>query len=77
MVQLVHIGAGADEQIEATADRFDIDPAVVADSPFLLMGSVEAVVDKLERLRQDIGISHVVVRDAEAFAPVVDALAGR
>ncbi|MEP7115339.1 MAG: TIGR03621 family F420-dependent LLM class oxidoreductase [Ilumatobacteraceae bacterium] len=77
LVQLVHIGMGADEQIEATADRFEIDPAVIADTPFLLMGSVEAVVDKLERLRRDIGISHVVVRDAEAFAPVVDALAGR
>jgi probable F420-dependent oxidoreductase len=77
LVQFVHIGAGADQHIAATAVRFDIDPALIADTPFLLLGSVEAVVDKLERLRRDIGISHVVVRDAEAFAPVVDALAGR
>jgi hypothetical protein len=35
------------------------------------------VIDKLERLREELGISHVVVRDADAFAPVVDALAGR
>jgi len=42
-----------------------------------LLGSLEQIVDKLERLRQDVGISHVVVRDAEGFAPVVAALAGR
>ena len=43
----------------------------------MLVGSVEQVVDKLERLRADLGISHYVVRDAEQFAPVVAALAGR
>ena len=38
---------------------------------------VEQIVDKLERLRADLGISHYVIRDAEQFAPVVAALAGR
>ena len=46
-------------------------------TPFLLIGSVEQIVDKLERLRDDVGISHYVIRDAESFAPVVAALAGR
>ena len=64
LVQLVDIGADVgDDQIEHT--------------PFLLSGSVEQIVDKLERLRDDVGISHYVIRDAESFAPVVDALAGR
>jgi probable F420-dependent oxidoreductase len=76
LVQLVHIGAGADEKVEATAERFGIDRALIDSTPFLLLGSVAEVVDKLERLRSDVGISHFVVRDAECFAPVVDALAG-
>jgi hypothetical protein len=35
------------------------------------------LIDKLERIRERTGISHYVIRDAEAFAPVVAALAGR
>ena len=41
------------------------------------MGSLEQVIDKIERLREQLGISHYVVRDPEGFAPVVEALAGR
>ena len=77
LVQLVQIGGGADEQIEAVAERFELDRSIIDRTPFLLIGSVEQVVDKIERLRSDVGISHFVVRDAEGFAPVVDALAGR
>jgi hypothetical protein len=54
-----------------------VDRELVASSPFLLFGSVEQVVDRLESLRDSLGISHVVVRDAADFAPVVAALAGR
>jgi probable F420-dependent oxidoreductase len=77
LVQLVHIGAGADEQIRTTAEKFDLSRERIVETPFLLIGSVEEVVDKLERLRLDVGISHFVIRDAEGFAPVVAALAGR
>jgi probable F420-dependent oxidoreductase len=77
LVQLIDIGPATDDQIAATAERFEIATDQVADTPFVLIGSVEQVVDKLERLRADVGISHYVIRDAEAFAPVVAALAGR
>lgn len=59
------------------AERFELDEDVVDDTPFALCGSVEQIVDKLERVRERTGISHYVVRDPEAFAPVVEALAGR
>ena len=77
LVQLVEIGANAGDQIAAIAERFEIAADQVEHTPFLLIGSVEQVVDKLERLRNDVGISHYVIRDAEGFAPVVAALAGR
>jgi hypothetical protein len=35
------------------------------------------VVDKIGRLRERLGISHYVIRDPEAFAPVAAALDGR
>ncbi len=77
LVQYVYIGADADEQKESTAERFEISRDTIDETPFVLIGSVEEVVDKLERLRSDVGISHYVVRDTEGFAPVVAALAGR
>ena len=53
--------------------RFGISAESIDGTPFVLIGSVEQVVDKLERLRVDVGISHFVVRDPEGFAPVVAA----
>jgi probable F420-dependent oxidoreductase len=77
LVQLVHVGPDADQQAEAASTRFDVSRELIDGTPFVLIGSVDEVVDKLERLRSDVGISHFVIRDAEGFAPVVDALAGR
>lgn len=77
LVQLIDLSADAGDQIAATAERFEIATEQVEHTPFLLIGSVAQIVDKLERLRNDVGISHYVVRDAEGFAPVVAALAGR
>jgi probable F420-dependent oxidoreductase len=57
------------------ADRFGVAADVVESTPFLLSGSVGQIVDKIERLRDQVGITHYVVRDAEGFAPVVEALA--
>ena len=71
LVQIVHVGMGADEHVEANAQRFGVSRELIHETPFLLIGSVERIVDKLERLRRVVGISHVVVRDAEGFAPVV------
>jgi probable F420-dependent oxidoreductase len=77
LVQFLHVGTDADDQIASTAERFEVSRELLEETPFVLIGSIEQVVDKLGRLRADIGISHYVIRDAEGFAPVVDALAGR
>lgn len=76
LVQVVHVG-GEVPSVSELASRFELDEAVVPDSPFILAGTVEQLVDKLERVRERTGISHYVIRDAEGFAPVVTALAGR
>jgi probable F420-dependent oxidoreductase len=76
LVQFVGIGAGA-PTAEDLAARFEVDVEAIRDTPFALFGSVEQVVDRVERLRERLGISHYVIRDPENFAPVADALSGR
>lgn len=76
LVQQTVIGDRAAAAIEQMADAGDMDRELLESTPFALIGSVEQVVDRLETLRQDLGISHVVIRDAAGFAPVVAALAG-
>ncbi len=76
LVQFTSVGADSPTP-EELAGRFGLDADVVEETPFALSGSVEQVVDKLERLRETLGISHVVVREVDGFAPIVDALRGR
>lgn len=47
--------------------------------PYLLFGSVEQMVEQLQRTREQFGISYFVIGDdsMEAFAPVVARLAGK
>jgi probable F420-dependent oxidoreductase len=77
LVQRTVIGSGAEAAIDDAARELHLDRAVVESTPFLLFGTVERVVDRLEGLRESLGVSHVVVRQAAEFAPVVAALAGR
>ena len=76
---LVQFAACGDDtpSVSELADRFELEPNVVEESPFILSGSLQQLIDKIERLRERVGITHYVVRDPEGFAPVVDALAGR
>lgn len=75
LVQFTSVGPDAPPASEL-AERFNLPEEVVEQTPFALFGSLEQVVDKIERLREHVGISHFVIRDPEGFAPVVDALTG-
>jgi hypothetical protein len=52
---------------------------VLATHPHALIGSVPEICDQLEQRRGELGVSYINVaqRSMEAFAPVVDRLAGR
>jgi probable F420-dependent oxidoreductase len=76
LVQMVAVDSDVPSADEL-AKRFDVDVAVVADTPFALAGSVAQLADKLERIRAATGISHYVIREPDVFAPVVATLAGR
>jgi len=76
LVQMTHVGDGADGAAATSAERIGCAPELVDGTPFLLFGSVAEVIDKLHGLRDELGITHFVVRDPDGFAPVVEALAG-
>ena len=48
------------------------------DSPHVFIGTVDQLVDKFTRLRDELGISNIMIGSAmDEFAPVVERLAGR
>lgn len=63
---------------ESVAPLFGLTPEEAAEVPLALAGTVEEMVETLQRRRQEYGFSYIVVHDPEMeeFAQVVAALAG-
>jgi len=62
----------AAEKIAADTPGLEVDHAL--STPFLALGTHEEMAQHLLTCRERWGISYYVVRDIEAFAPVIDAL---
>ncbi len=69
----------ARETAELLAPAFGTDAEGLLESPMVLLGTVDEIVERLEARRQRWGYSYIVVPQsaAVAFAPVVARLAGR
>jgi probable F420-dependent oxidoreductase len=69
----------AAEQFARERARPGTTPEQVLASPYQLLGSINQIIEQLQRLRELFGISYFVVGDdnMETFAPVVAQLAGR
>jgi len=72
------VGDAGDAAAKGMAAAFGFDEEEMRAHPHGLFGSVDAICEELERRRERFGISYVTVTDEvmEAFAPVVDRLAG-
>jgi probable F420-dependent oxidoreductase len=79
LVQRAFVADDPSAAIAEVAQQWKLTPAQVRESPFVLAGSVGAIVDTLEARRARYGISYVTVFEqfVDAFAPVVRRLAGR
>jgi probable F420-dependent oxidoreductase len=64
--------------IQQVADFVQVDPSLVVESPFALIGTPAQMIDDLLVRRERWGFSYVIVgaEDVESFAPVVAELAG-
>jgi probable F420-dependent oxidoreductase len=78
LTQLVSIGGDSQTTIAELASSLRTEPDLVRTTPLTLIGSVPEVVDKLVAIREELGISYVVVFDTaiDEMAPVVAQLAG-
>jgi probable F420-dependent oxidoreductase len=66
------------DTIERLASQMQTTPAVVQDMPGALVGTLEAIVEKLQSSRERFDLSYIVLPGAaiDDFAPVVERLAG-
>jgi probable F420-dependent oxidoreductase len=55
----------------------ELTPEEVLESPHVFIGSVDGLTQKVVELRERFGISSITVDDVDAFAPVVERLAGK
>jgi hypothetical protein len=64
--------------VDGVARMIKVEPSMIEESPFALIGSVSSITEDLVRRREQLGFSYVIVGpdDIEPFAPVVAALAG-
>ena len=67
-----------DQHIADVAGLIGVDPAMVAASPFAIIGTTEQIADQLIERRARFGFSYVIVGadEIDDFAPVVAQLAG-
>lgn len=66
-------------ELAAHGGMADTSADMLLADPYLFIGTVEHIVEQITHLRQQFGISYVVMRpdDVEAFAPVVARLVGK
>jgi probable F420-dependent oxidoreductase len=79
LVQHVVVSDSPRKAAQELGSRFRLPPDAVLDSPFLLVGTTDHLVETLQARRERWGVSYVVIfeRSIEDFAPVVARLAGR
>ncbi len=75
---LVQVVPNAAEVFEQLAPMFSVSPEEAAEIPLAIVGTVDEIVETLQRRREELGISYIVVQEdaLEPFAPVVARLTG-
>ena len=76
---MVNVTDDADGAISRLAKGLGVEPNMIAETPFALMGPPEKLVEDLLARRERWRFSYVIVggEDVDSFAPVVAALAGK
>jgi probable F420-dependent oxidoreductase len=74
LVQYVEITPDRRATAEAVGARLEVDPEVLLNAPYMLVGTVEEIVEQLHRARERWGFSYYVTRDPAQTAPIIAAL---
>ena len=62
---------------ETLSKRFGVPPDKLLELPFLLVGSLDEIQERLVEHRERFGISYFMIWDMEAFAPIAKRLTGK
>jgi probable F420-dependent oxidoreductase len=75
---VVQVVPNAAELFESFAPAFNLTADQLRAAPLALIGSTEEITETLQKRREELGFSYIVVHEAEmdALAPVIAALAG-
>lgn len=78
LIQAVVVAERRTAAADQLTSRFKVGRDVVLETVYVLLGTVEEICETLRERRERYGISYLTVfeRDMEAFAPVVERLAG-
>ena len=78
LIQVATLTDDRETMAAAMASAIDVDPRDILETPHFLIGTIEDIAKDLRARRDRFGISYVIVPGevAEAFAPVVEKLAG-
>jgi len=78
LIQAVVVSDQRTHTADQLAARFKVARDLVLESPYVLLGTIDEICDTIRQRRERYGISYLTVfeRDMEAFAPVVERLAG-
>ena len=72
LVQVVEITTDADAAVTALCEQIPtLDPTEVRELPYVLIGTVDEIIDQIHRCRDRWGITYFAVRTLDEFAPVI------
>jgi probable F420-dependent oxidoreductase len=74
LVQHVAITSDRERAVEPIGSLTGADPTVLLATPFLLIGTPAQIVEQLHEARARWGFSYFVTRDADATAPIIEAM---
>jgi probable F420-dependent oxidoreductase len=74
LVQYVEITTDRRASAARVAARLEVDPDELLATPYMLIGTVDEIVEQLHRSRERWGFSYFVTRDATQTAPIIAAL---
>lgn len=76
LVQVMEVTDEPERVSSGLIDRVEgVTAEDLAATPYALIGTVDEIVAKLQRCRSEWGITYFTVREVEAFAPVIEAVA--
>jgi probable F420-dependent oxidoreductase len=74
LVQHTEITNDRRASAERIATLLEVDPDILLDAPYMLLGTVAQIVEQLHGARERFGFTYFVTRDAEQTAPIIAAL---